>query len=129
LEDSRSKFLVDNGLSPSVAHARRLAGLDAVHVGVLGLASASDDALFDLAAREGRTIISVDTDFGTILARRMESYPSVILFRRTTGRRPSLQISLLLANLPQLESALMQGSIVVFDDARLRVRKLPLGKE
>lgn len=123
---SSLKFLIDNGLSPTVADALRLAGYDAVHVRSLGLATATDDALFGLAAREGRVIVSVDTDFGTLLATRNERYPSVILFRRTSGRRPSLQISLLLTNLDQLCDALNAGSIVVFDDIRLRLRQLPI---
>jgi predicted nuclease of predicted toxin-antitoxin system len=123
------KFLIDNGLSPAVADALRLAGYDAVHVGLRGLAAASDELLFDLAAREGRTIVSVDTDFGTLLATRNERFPSVILFRRTSGRRPSLQVSLLLSNLDQLHEALFAGSIVVFSDSRIRVRKLPISAE
>lgn len=126
---SSLRFLIDNGLSPAVADALRLAGHDAVHVRSLGLATAADNDLFDLAAREGRVIVSVDTDFGTLLATRNECFPSVILFRRTSGRRPSLQISLLLANLDQLYDALNTGSIVVFDDIRIRIRQLPISGE
>ncbi|MBV8120253.1 MAG: hypothetical protein JO081_10010 [Alphaproteobacteria bacterium] len=37
------------------------------------------------------------------------------------------QAELLLANLPAVEEPLQSGCVVVFDDTRLRVRRLPVG--
>ncbi len=112
--------------SPAVAEGLRQAGHDAAHVRDYGMAAAEDEKIFERAAGEGRILISADTDFGTILALRKTPKPSVILFRLSTRRYPDRQIRLLLANLKELSADLARGCIAVFEDTRIRVRRLPI---
>jgi predicted nuclease of predicted toxin-antitoxin system len=93
------RFLVDASLSPSVVGSLNDAGHDAVHVGHVLPLNAPDDVVFDAAVEQQRVIVTADTDFGEILARRQASIPSVVLFR-TPGGRPSARAQLLLDHLP-----------------------------
>ncbi len=88
--------------------------------------SADDTTIFELAARENRVLVSEDTDFGTILALRESEKPSVILIRHMFDRSAANLTSILLANLNAVEADLAAGAIVVFESARIRVRRLPI---
>ena len=120
------KFLIDQALSPAVAIELSRVGHDAVHVRELGMQTASDEEIFDRAGAEERVVISADTDFGTLLAARKQTSPSVILFRHGSQHRPADQTTALNNNLPQLTQALQDGSIVVIEPDRIRIRALPL---
>ncbi len=102
------------------------AGHDAVHIREYEMQSSRDEAVFARAAQEHRVLVSADTDFGTILALREEVNPSVILLRRGP-KHPTKQAELLLAVFPIVTDELQRGCIVVLDQGRIRVRRLPIG--
>jgi predicted nuclease of predicted toxin-antitoxin system len=120
------KFLIDNVLSPQIAVGLVQAGYDAIHVRDLNMGTSPDIDIFNIAITQKRTIISADTDFGTLLALRAERFPSVILFRRGISHNPQTQLSILLLNLPNITVLLEQGSIIIFDKNRIRTRTLPI---
>jgi hypothetical protein len=57
-------------------------------------------------------------------ALRGKSRPSPVLFTEAHDRRPDRQAVLLLVSLPGIEEPLQSGCVVLFDDARLRIRRL-----
>jgi len=120
------RLLVDNALSPVLAELLRNAGHEAVHVRDIGLHHAADEDVFERAVAEDVVVVTADTDFGTLLARRSSSKPSLILFRGEGSRKPEALAALMLSNLAQLADALTTGCIVTFEPARLRVRPLPI---
>ncbi|MDB5172952.1 MAG: hypothetical protein JWM97_2024 [Phycisphaerales bacterium] len=120
------KFLVDNGLSYVVSEALHVAGYDAVHVRDYALQAADDDVILARAGSEGRTVISIDRDFATLLALGRATGPSLLLLRgRITQQHPNAQLAVILANLPAVIDSLEAGSIVVMESTRVRVRPLP----
>jgi hypothetical protein len=71
------------------------AGHDVVHLCDLGMQRANDREVLDFARSQDRVLVSADTDFGTLLAQSAARRPSVIIFRRTTGRRATARAGLL----------------------------------
>ncbi len=90
--------------------------------------ASADEEIFELARGDDRVLVSADTDFGTLLALRRTAKPSVIIFRRTPGRRPEAQAKLLLDLLPDIRESLDRGSVVIIEESRLRIRRLPIGE-
>lgn len=120
------RFLLDEGLSPRLVDPLAAAGHDVVHVRNLGLTSAPDPVILAHAEAERRVLLTLDTDFGALVAHSRATVPSIILFRGSVTRRAERQASLLLANLDAVSDDLGAGAIVVIGDGRLRVRRLPI---
>lgn len=119
------KFLIDNALSHILASHLRNFGYDAIHVREYGLHAAEDEIVLSRAVAEDRVLITLDHDFGGILAESGATGPSVILFRRAPGE-PDIQFQLLSRILAGLEESLNKGCIVVVEPTRVRVRTLPM---
>lgn len=82
--------------------------------------------MLQVALDDERILVTLDTDFGTLLARSREALPSVVFLRGDVTRHPGRQADLLLSNLGQLEHELAEGALVVIGDGRVRVRRLPI---
>lgn len=120
------KFLIDESISPLVAEPLTTAGHDVVHARDVGLRSAPDPVVLATAGDAGRVLVTLDTDFGALIAHSGERLPSVVLFRGDVTRWPATQATLLLANLDQFADDLIRGAVVVIGDDRIRVRRLPI---
>lgn len=123
------RLLLDANLSPEVARLLKEAGHDAIHVGDVGLLSAPDPEILQIAAKEERILLTADADFGALLALGSLASPSVLLLRSADHLRPAEQAELIAANLPRIAEDLEKGAIASLTRDRLRVRELPIATE
>lgn len=120
------KLLLDANLSPQLAGHLRSAGYHVSHVAELGMLTASDEEIFELAARDGWVLVTADSDFSMLLALRATGRPSLVLLRHVAELRWKAHADLLVANLPAVWAHLDAGAIVSLSPTRLSVRELPL---
>ncbi len=120
------RLLLDNAISPKIAPTLRENGHDVVHVREVGLQSAKDEEILAHALLEDRSLISADTDFGTILALRAQAKPSFVLLRGATSRRPEGQARAVLLACSMAAADLERGAVVVVEADRIRIRPLPI---
>lgn len=119
------KFLADMGISPRTINWLRNAGYDAVHLVEQGLERLPDDEILVKARDEGRILLTVDLDFGYLLAVSGERLPSVILFRLGNERYEIIH-ERLAEVLSECERDLIAGAIISVTDESSRVRRLPI---
>ena len=118
------KFLADMGISQSVVRWLNEQGHDTIHARELD-PRATDAWLFERAREEGRTIITLDLDFGDILSATGYGRPSVVLFRLRRPRSDAVREHLKHV-LDSMAEALIEGAIVIVEESRIRARRLPV---
>jgi len=119
------KLLLDQGLPRSSAELLRQKGLDAIHTGECGLSKASDDAILAAGRTQDRAIVTLDSDFHTILALEEASAPSVIRVRWEGLRGPEMA-NLIGQVLELCAEELESGAAVSIRPNGIRVRRLPM---
>jgi predicted nuclease of predicted toxin-antitoxin system len=119
------KFLVDMNLSPRWCAILQAEGWESVHWSAVGIASAPDPEIMQWALADGRVVFTNDLDFGTLLALTRAAGPSVVQVRTQDVRPDSLALRLI-PILRKYERELDAGTLLVVDEAKSRVRLLPL---
>lgn len=121
------RFLADAGVSPKTVEFLTQLDHDAIHVRALELQRAPDVVLVERARADGSVVITFDLDFGEILALGVLDKPSVIIFRLTDERADSVNQRLSVV-LDERLTDLQSGALILVEDTRYRVRKLPIGR-
>ena len=119
------KLLLDQGLPRSTVLHLHKAGIDAVHAGDIGLATASDAMILDYSRQERRVVVTLDADFHALLALSGAGGPSVIRIR-IEGLRAQDLASLLVTVLEVCKDDVTRGAMVSVTENGLRIRQLPL---
>lgn len=119
------KLLLDQGLPRSTAAILRKAGHDAVHTGEIGMATAEDQAIIDHAVKEDRIVVTLDSDFHTLLALGGAASPSVVRLR-IEGLKPQPCADVIERVLASCADELERGAAVSVTEHQVRIHKLPL---
>lgn len=105
------RILVDAQLPPALARWLSAQEHESLHVADIGMQSASDRAIWDLADKDGWVIVTKDEDFAqrkTLTA----SGPQVVWLRWPNGRRADL-LARFEQVLPSVIAALERGESLV----------------
>jgi predicted nuclease of predicted toxin-antitoxin system len=120
------RFLLDMNLPPAVAEWLQSEGHDAVHIRQIGLGQLPDRDVFARAAGEGRIVVTFDLDFGEIVSVAGAAGSGVVLLRLQLARQHNVR-QRLQAAVARAAEALHAGAIVVVEDTRIRIRRMPPG--
>jgi predicted nuclease of predicted toxin-antitoxin system len=119
------KLLLDQGLPRSSADLLRRQGVDAVHLGEIGMFAAEDADILERGRAEGRAVVTLDADFHSILATSNALTPSVIRIR-IEGLKAGPLAELLRQVLTACSTEVEAGAAVTVQPGRIRIRRLPL---
>ena len=119
------RWLLDTGLPRSATAILNDAQENAIHVGDLGMAKASDTIILNHASDENRIIVTLDADFHALLALTGESKPSVIRIREE-GLKAAPLTALLLQIGKKFKNEPESGCVMTFVGGKIRYRALPL---
>lgn len=119
------KFLADMGVSLSTVRLLREQGHEAIHLREEGLRQLPDEKILEKARQEGRIVLTFDLDFGDLMVTGTHMFPSVVIFR-LHNETPTNVTARLFDVLAQRSRELEEGVILVVEDTRYRMRRLPL---
>jgi len=117
--------VIDMNLSPEWVAVLQRHGFQAVHWSTVGNPRAGDAEIMAWARAADHIVFTHDLGFGALLAASADQGPSVIQVR-TQDVTPAHLESVLVAALRAHAAVLEVGALVSVDEARSRVRILPL---
>ena len=119
------QLLLDQGLPRTAAKLLRDVGVDTVHVGEIDMAAAKDIQILNYAGSEQRIVVTLDSDFHTLLAKDNLELPSVIRVRIEGLKAEAFTILIQDVLLQCTEALKGSGCAVTVQDQKIRIRRLP----
>lgn len=114
------RFLVDRCAGRRLAVWLREQGHDCVEVQSLGDTDPGDRAVLDQAVAEGRILVTIDTDFGTLVFREGAPHTGVI---RLPDVPAAARIVLMADVLARFASDVEAGALVTVRGSRIRISR------
>ncbi len=119
------RILLDQDLPRTAAKILRNKGWNVLHTGDIGLSRATDRQILEYARNEKRVVITLDSDFHSILAVENAESPSVIRVRREGLKGPELA-EIIDKIWSEIQDPLAKGAMVTITENAIRIRSIPL---
>jgi len=119
------KFLADMNISLKTVSWLREPGYEIVHLREENLQQATDEFILAKAHAEQRILLTMDLDFGYLLAVSGGYAPSVILFRLNNESYEIINEQLSKV-LDWCQEDLQIGSVISVSNDAIRIRRLPI---
>ena len=118
-------LLLDQGLPRSAVFFLKEAGFEAVHVGEVEMAAATDFAILNFAASHDYVVVTLDSDFHALLATQKSLSPSVIRIR-IEGMKGAELANLLKVVIQCAIDDILKGAAISVTENGIRIRHFPL---
>jgi predicted nuclease of predicted toxin-antitoxin system len=119
------KLLLDQGVPRLTAALLRRDGIDTVHTGEIGMATAEDEQILIRASFDERIIVTLDADFHSLLAVSQAVKPSVVRIR-IEGLRAEEMAALIQRVILDCADDLNAGAMISVSEVQIRIRRLPV---
>jgi predicted nuclease of predicted toxin-antitoxin system len=119
-------LVLDQGVPRDAADLLRERGYDCLHVGEVGMSTATDEEIVRFALAKNGIVVTLDADFHAILAVSGAAGPSVIRIR-IQGLRAMEIVDCVRLVFMQFESELRAGSLVTVKPRKTTCHRLPIG--
>jgi len=115
------KFKIDENLPSEACQILRTAGHDAISVLDQRLGGRSDAGIAIVCKSESRILVTLDTDFGNILAYPPRDYPGIVVIR-SDDQAKSTVLDFIRRIVAVLMSESPQGQLWIVEPNRIRIR-------
>jgi len=116
------KILADENISPRILSFLRAKGIDAADVKEKGWQGSNDRYILDMAYADERFVLTHDSDFGTLAINEGAPCYGIIHIRLKNLKVEN--VCGVLEKLLKIDIEIAKGSILVVEDARVRVRSV-----
>lgn len=116
------KILADENISPRILSFLRAKGIDAADVKEKGWQGSNDRYILEMAYADERFVLTHDSDFGTLAINEGAPCYGIIYIRLKNLKVEN--VCSVLEKLLKIDIEIAKGSIVVVEDARVRVRSV-----
>ena len=108
------KLLADENISPNSVASLRTLGFDILHIREIGLRGKPDEEVMDYALKEGRVLLTIDSDFADVRKYPPETHGGIIRMRLKfySAKAVNTCLELLLKALTEKD---IKGNLVVTD--------------